>query len=225
MRNIYFIIIMCCLSMILGNSTLMAGETLRIGLPAPLLEGVISVEQALGHRRSVREYGSGGLKLEEVSQILWAAQGITHSRRFRTAPSAGALYPLELYLVVGEVDGIKPGVYQYRPVGHELVLVQEGDLRQQLCASALYQGCIARAPVILVITGDYKRTARKYGTRAKRYVHIEVGHAAQNVYLQCTSWGMGTVFVGAFDDTEVVESVGLPKDHAPLGLMPIGRKQ
>lgn len=194
-----------------------------IPLPRPRHEGSISVEEALGQRRSSREFGSGHLALAEVAQILWAAQGLTHAEGYRTAPSAGALYPLEVYLLAGDVDELAAGLYRYRPARHELVLVRPADLRQAIASAALRQDWIADAPGVLVITGVYQRTAHKYGERAHRYVHIEVGHLAQNVYLQCTAAGLATAFVGAFADEQVQQVLTLPSDHAPLGLMPFGR--
>lgn len=195
----------------------------RITLPAAETDPEMSVSEALEERRSIREFSCEGLGLEEVSQLLWAAQGLTNRRGFRTAPSAGALYPLELYVVAGDVEGLSPGVYRYRPGKHDLVLVVSGDLRKPLGSAAIGQDWVQRAPAVLVITGVYERTMTKYGQRGQRYVHMEVGHAAQNVYLQATASGLGTVMVGAFDDKQVQALLGLPADHEPLGLMPVGR--
>ncbi|MCP5089290.1 MAG: SagB/ThcOx family dehydrogenase [Gammaproteobacteria bacterium] len=197
----------------------------RILLPEPEFAGDTSVEEALKKRRSVREFSHGSLTLDQVSQLLWAAQGNTGRRGFRSAPSAGARYPLELYLVAGDVDGLSPGVYRYRQEKHDLVLLTSGDHRKRLATAALDQGWVHRAPAVLVITGVYERTMGKYGQRGRRYVHMEVGHAAQNIYLQATARRLGTVMVGAFDDEEVQEVLGLPIDHEPLGLMPVGNKR
>ncbi len=197
----------------------------RILLPEPEFAGDTSVEEALKKRRSVREFSHGSLTLDQVSQLLWAAQGNTGRRGFRSAPSAGARYPLELYLVAGDVDGLSPGVYRYRQEKHDLVLLTSGDHRKRLATAALDQGWVHRAPAVLVITGVYERTMGKYGQRGRRYVHMEVGHAAQNIYLQATARRLGTVMVGAFDDKEVQEVLGLPIDHEPLGLMPVGNKR
>lgn len=194
----------------------------RVRLPSPCRKGDFSLEEVLQQRRSVREFGRGQLQLADVSQILWSAQGITHADGFRTAPSAGALYPLEIYLAVGNVADLPAGVYRYEPGGHELILIQSGDLRARLASAAFGQTWIRSAPALLAIAGVYQRTTRKYGKRGQRYVDIEVGHAAQNVYLQATARGLATVMVGAFDDTEVQEVLRLPSDHAPLGLMPLG---
>jgi SagB-type dehydrogenase family enzyme len=203
------------------TATAMENEQ-RIPLPTAGPDQEMSVGEALEQRRSIREFSRDGLILEDVSQLLWAAQGITGRRGFRTAPSAGALYPLELYIVTGDVAGLAPGVYRYRPKKHDLVLVATGDLRKPLASAALGQTWVRRAPMVLVIAGVYERTMTKYGQRGRRYVHMEVGHAAQNIYLQATANGLGTVMVGAFHDKEVQEVLSLPVDHEPLGLMPVG---
>lgn len=196
-----------------------------IPLPAVELDGGMSVELVLKERRSIREFRRESLALVDVSQLLWAAQGITGRRGLRAAPSAGALYPLELYVVAGDVDGLSPGIYRYRPTSHDLLLIANGDLRKLLAKAALNQTVLRRAPAILVFTGVYQRTMKKYDQRGRRYVHMEVGHAAQNIYLQATSRGLGTVMVGAFYDQEVSKALGLPIEHAPLGLMPVGHKR
>lgn len=151
-----------------------------------------------------------------------AAQGVTHGDNARTAPSAGALYPLELYLVAGEVRALAPGIYRYVPGKHQLEPVATGDLRRQLCAAALAQECVAAGAAVFVFTAVERRTTRKYGPRGVRYVHIEVGHAAQNLALQATALGLGTVTVGAFDDAAVACLLQLPAGEAPLYLMPVG---
>ncbi len=196
-----------------------------ISLPEPRLESDQSLEEALAGRRSVREYRrEASLRQAELSQLLWAAQGITNRQGFRTAPSAGALYPLEVYAVVGAVAELPPGVYQYQPQGHKLKWRQGGDLRRDLAGLALQQDWMADAAVVLVIAGVYQRTMSKYGERGRRYVHIEVGHAAQNVYLQAEALGLATVAVGAFRDAAVNELLGLRRSEQPLLLLPVGRK-
>lgn len=197
----------------------------RVPLPEPALDGTQAVERSLAERRSVRGFANANLSLADVSQILWAGQGITHRRGYRTAPSAGGLYPLELYVVAGAVDGLVPGVYRYRPERHELIRVASGDRRRRLAAAALDQRWVRRAPAVLAITAVYERTEAKYGSRGRRYVHVEVGHAAQNVYLQAGARGLGTVIVGAFRDAEVASVLELPADHRPLALMPLGRRR
>ena len=162
-----------------------------------------------------------GATLEEVAQLLWAAQGITSEWGGRTAPSAGATYPLEIYVVAGEVEGLQPGIYRYLPDNHSATLVKEGDLRAALSSAALGQEWVRTAPACLVIAAVYGRTTRRYGERGRRYVHMEVGHVGQNVYLQAKGLGLGTVMVGAFDDEEVRELLGIEEN--PLAIMPVGR--
>ncbi len=207
---------------LLGTAYAKEGERKMITLPDPAKQGTISVESALQSRVSTRNYGLDPLNLTQLSQLLWAVQGITHSGTRRTAPSAGALYPLEVYIVAGDVEDLPSGIYHYRPHDHGLAQLAEGDMRQQLTAVALNQGPIARAPVSLILAAVYERTAAKYGGRAKRYVHMEIGHAGQNIYLQATALGLGTVMIGAFDDDRVHRLLGL-REEAPLAIMPVGR--
>ena len=194
-----------------------------IVLPEPLDSGEISVEEALLERRSIRNYKDEALTLAEISQLLWAAQGITHPDGYRTAPSAGALYPLEVYVAAGNVVGLPAGIYKYRPQGHELEKVAGEDVRAELCAAALDQEFVEDGAAVLVFAAVYKRTTGKYGERGVRYVHMEVGHAAQNVYLQAVSLGLGTVVVGAFDDGEVERLLQMQDDERALCIMPVGR--
>lgn len=195
----------------------------QIRLPRPAQDGKVSLERCLATRRSVRSFREDALKLAEISQLLWAAQGITGGQRLRTAPSAGALYPLELYLLAGRVEGIPPGVYKYRPEEHALVRTAEEDRRRALADAALGQQFIAQAPAVFVIAGVYERTAQRYGERAPRYVHMEVGHAGQNLCLQAVALGLGSVPVGAFRDPEVKRVVGMAGEETPLYILPVGR--
>lgn len=203
----------------------MASGDGEVALPAPVLAGEVSVERALALRRSVRSFAPEPLPLASVSQLLWAAQGITDPAGLRTAPSAGALYPLEVYVVVGAVSGVRPGVYHYDPRRHHLVLKSGGDPRAGVAKAALGQSWVAEAPVIVVLAAVYERTARKYGEPSARYVHMEAGHAAQNVYLQAGALGLGTTLVGAFRDDELARVLGLPNQTKPLGLLPVGRRR
>jgi SagB-type dehydrogenase family enzyme len=190
----------------------------RISLPSPITDGQNSLEKVLSERRSIREFQSNALELAEIGQLLWAAQGITDKRGYRTAPSAGALYPLELYVVSSEAT------YQYEPVAHTLKLHQEGDLRKDLFEVALKQEAIYEAPVTIVITAVFARVEQKYGSaRSPRYVHLEAGHAAQNILLQAVSLDLGATPIGAFEDRKVQSVLGLPADHEPLYLIPVGK--
>lgn len=198
-------------------------KTVSIRLPEPVVSGTTSVEEALQKRRSVRSYASGPLTLAEVSQLLWAAQGITRGEGLRTAPSAGALYPLEVYLVAGDVTDLPAGVYKYIPQRHELERVIAGDRRNDLCTAALNQSSVRNAPAVVVFSAVYERTSWKYGARTERYVHMEVGHASQNVFLQAVPLRLGTVVIGAFDDKYVKRVLRMPAHEEPLYIMPIGR--
>ena len=202
-------------------------ETPTISLPDPRLKGEMTLEEAILKRRSRRDFRDSPLTLWEISQILWAAQGITDKTGLRAAPSAGALYPLDLYLVVGKegVEGLGEGVYHYLPQSHSLEPTLEGDVRQTLARLSLGQMSIAEAPLSLLITAEYERTTEKYGDRGVRYVHMEAGHAGQNVYLQAEALGLGTVTIGAFQDEEISKALNLPRSYRPLYVMPIGRAQ
>ncbi len=189
-----------------------------VKLPPPRPRSEISLEEALAQRRSIRSFSSTKLSWEEIGQLLWAAQGITAKREgLRTAPSAGALYPLEIYVV------IETGVYHYQPREHQLQRALPSNVRNELCRAALEQACVKAAPAVFVITGVFERTARKYGERAPRYVHLEAGHAAQNLLLQATALGLGAVPVGAFHDEQVEKVVKLPNGERILYLIPVGQ--
>lgn len=190
-----------------------------IDLPVPKIKGGMSLEEAIITRRSIRSFDEKELNLEQISQILWAAQGITDKEGHRTAPSAGALYPLELYIVK------KDGVYHYVPEGHKMELILKGDLRKELKEICLGQQWIEDAPVDIVITGVYKRTTIKYSERGVRYVHLEAGTACQNILLQAVSLGLGAVPVGAFHDNQVQEILNLEKEEIPFFVIPIGYKK
>jgi SagB-type dehydrogenase family enzyme len=186
-------------------------------LPAPQRTGKVSLEDALARRRSIREFGKLPLSDQELAQLLWATQGITHSGGLRAAPSAGALYPLGLYVATPE------GFFHYRPQAHHLIRRSERDLRASLARAALDQPMVREAPAIFVIAAVFEPTAQKYGpARTPRYVHLEAGHAAQNLLLQAVALGLGAVPVGAFHDERVQEALGLPADHKPLYLIPVG---
>jgi SagB-type dehydrogenase family enzyme len=185
-------------------------------LPTPGQRGEVSLGEALTRRRSIREFREEGLSSAELSRLLWAGQGVTDPRGFRTAPSAGALYPLEVYAATGE------GVYHYLPQSHRLDMLSTEDRRLGLWEAGLKQGALQEAPAIIVIAAIYSRTEAKYGPRAERYVHLEAGHAAQNILLQATAIDLGAVPIGAFYDQKVQEVLALPQDQEPLYLIPVG---
>lgn len=194
-----------------------------IKLPEPKCSGGLSVEEAIKARRSVRDYTNEPVALKDLSQLLWAAQGITGRSRGRAAPSAGATYPLELYAVVERVSGLEPGVYHFIPKEHGLEHSISGSYAGLLSACALNQTAVKEAAVDLVFAAVYDRTTKKYGERGARYVHIDVGHASENVYPECVFLGLGTVAVGAFDDVKVKETLKLNKEESPVYIMPVGR--
>jgi SagB-type dehydrogenase family enzyme len=193
----------------------------------PKTDGPVSLEKAVCMRRTVRSFTADPLSPEAFSQLLWAGYGITRKGGFkRAAPSAGALYPMDLYAALGDecVDGFKAGVYHYDPEDHGVSLVAEGDLRNDLARASLGQTWMARPPLNLVITAEYSRITLKYGERGIRYAIIEAGHMGQNIFLQAEALGLGAGIVGAYDDREVIRVLKIPKSHEPLLIMPVGHK-
>ena len=195
-----------------------------VKLPPPAYQGKMSVEEALKKRRTVRQFSNRGLDLAQVSQLLWGTDGLSDPRGLRTAPSAGATYPLELYLVVGErgVAGLAPGLYRFRPDSHSLELTQKGDLRTPVARASLHQTWMAQAPVMAVFAAQYGRCTARYGDRGIRYTHMEIGHAGQNQFLQAEALGLACGIVGAFQDRTLQELMHLPQQHEPLLVMPVG---
>ncbi len=191
----------------------------QIKLPKPKEKGLVSIEETLNKRRSVRDYKRGGLSLEQISQLLWAASG--RNLYQKTSPSAGATYPMEIYLVVGEVEGLEPGVYHYSLSRHVLELIREQDVRKRLFRAAMEQEMIEEAPVNIIIAADYDRTTGRYGQRGIRYVDMEAGHMGQNVSLQAVALSLGTVMIGAFEDKKVKEVLGVKEE--PLYIIPVGK--
>jgi SagB-type dehydrogenase family enzyme len=201
------------------------GKERQMNLPKPILKGDVSVEEAIKHRRTIRSYLSKPLTLEQFSQIFWAAQGITGDRGYkRSAPSGGALYPMDIYGIVGDngVKGLKAGIYHYDPHQHAASLITEGDLRKDVAKAALSQMWTARAPLNLVITSEYSRITSKYGTRGERYAMIEAGHIGQNIFLQAEALGLRAGIVGAFHDKDVNRVMKINRAHESLLIMPVG---
>lgn len=210
------------------SAALPSAEKEIMGLPEVKKKGSLSVEEAIQSRRTRRDFSDRPLTLEALAQLLWAAQGVTgKDGRLRTAPSAGALYPLDVYVVVGGhgVEGMNPGVYHYVPPSHQLESVASGDLRDGMAAACLGQSWMARAPVSFVVTAEYKRSEIKYGPRAERYCSIEAGHVGQNIFLQAEALGLAAGIVGAFDDERLARLLGLPSSHKPLVVMPVGYRK
>jgi SagB-type dehydrogenase family enzyme len=204
-----------------------------IALPESRKAGEVSVEEALNGRRSVREYSDVPVSLAEVSQLLWAAYGITYPVAdappflrggLRTAPSAGARYPLEVYLFARRVEGLPAGVYRYRSETHDLAAVAEEDRWEALTAAGLYQPHFETAAAAIVYSAVFERTTEVYGERGRtRYVYMDVGHSAENVYLQALALDIGTCAVGAFEDAALKEAAGMTEEEEPLYIMPFGK--
>ena len=200
-------------------------------LPPPVTDGSMSVEEALASRRSRRNFMDRAISMDKLSQILWAAYGITYPipdahpglrGGLRTTPSAGATFPLEVYVVVGNVEGLTPGVYRYVSEEHKLVKVIDGDVRNELSVAALGQRMVREAPASVFYSAIFSRITGRYGERGIMYAYIELGHSAQNVYLQVEALGLGTVAVGAFIDDMVRQILNLPENEEPLYIMPFG---
>ena len=197
-----------------------------IKLPPPVIRGGMPLAEALKDRRTVRSFASRPLDLGQISQLLWSADGTSDSRGLRTSPSAGATYPLDLYLVVGErgVKDLPAGVYHYQVAAHALTPVAPGDVRAAVARASLHQGWMAQAPVLVVITGEYRRCTARYGERGVRYTHMEAGNVSQNLFLAAEALGLGAGIVGAFEDQALARAAQLPPAHEPLLVMPVGYK-
>jgi SagB-type dehydrogenase family enzyme len=196
-----------------------------MNLPAPTMDGNLNVEKAIKQRRTVRSFTNEPLTVDQLSQMLWAAQGVTDDRGLkRAAPSGGALYPIDVYVVAGKnsIQGLVQGVYHYDPPRHSIQKILDTDQREDVAVAALRQMWVAAAPVIFVLTTEYGRITIKYGERGKRYAMIEVGHIGQNIFLQCEALGLAAGIVGAFYDKEVAKAIHAKNNHEPLIIMPVG---
>ncbi len=197
----------------------------QIKLPVPSYDGKMSLEKTMKNRRSQRSFSRDALTLQEVSQLLWAAHGITDTvDMLRTAPSAGALFPLEIYLFAGNVKNLDAGVYRYIPVHHALEPFLKGDHRNDLSSAALNQTSVKQAPAGILMTSVWQRVTRKYGDRGKQYALLEAGHVGQNIMLQCVSLGLVSVPVGAFYDDQIKKLMNLNNGEDAVYLFPVGRK-
>jgi SagB-type dehydrogenase family enzyme len=194
-------------------------ETKIIQLPKTKQSSSVSLEEAIAKRRSVRAYLTKDLSLEQIGQLLWSAQGITgqkSGRTLRAAPSAGALYPMEIYALT------KDGLFHYLPEGHQLELVSSKDLRPELASACFGQGFVKEVPLDIIICAVYERISARYGERGRRYAEIEAGHIAQNLHLQAVALGLASVPVGAYDDSAVKKALSLPQDQEPIYIIPVG---
>jgi SagB-type dehydrogenase family enzyme len=195
-------------------------------LPPPAKKGGMSLAETLNLRRTVRHFAWRSLDLAQVSQLLWEADGTSDSRGHRTSPSAGATYPLDLYLLVGEhgVKDISAGIYHYLVAEHALAPLAPGDGRAAVARASQHQTWMTEAPVMVVITGEYRRCAARYGERGVRYTHMEAGNVSQNLFLAAEALGLGAGIVGAFEDKALAQVLKLPPAHEPLLVMPVGYK-
>jgi SagB-type dehydrogenase family enzyme len=212
------------LSMLFANLT----YAQEIKLPSPSYKGSVSFEEAIYRWKATRRFKKQQLTIQQISQLLWATSGLTVdgiTSATRVFPSAGAIYPLEIYVVCGEVNGLQAGIYKYNYKNHSLKLIKKGDFREELTKSALNQFFISQAPASFVWVAKYEKMSF-YGERGKtRYIHIDLGHSAQNFTIQATSLGLGTVQVGAFNDDLVNKTLSLPKDETPVYIMPVGYRE
>jgi len=205
----------CCTILFLIGGMSLAARIIE--LPKPNLKGKLSVEESILRRRSYRSFTNSELTNRQLSQILWAAQGITdQSYGFRAAPSAGALYPLYFYVAK------KDGVFRYIPDGHRLVQLASKDVRPSIVRASLGQAAIREAPVSIIIAANFAITQAKYGARSFRYVCMEIGHAAENIHLQAVALGLGSVPIGAFWDDVIRTTLKIPDNQDPLYIIPIG---
>ncbi|MGA2368507.1 MAG: SagB/ThcOx family dehydrogenase [Dehalococcoidia bacterium] len=195
------------------------GSQANIKLPEPRLKSDVSLEEALSKRRSIRAYADAPLTLNDISQLLWAGQGITDSSGKRTAPSAMASYPLTLYLVAGNVEGLGPGIYTYQPDGHELARVKDGDYRESIGN----QSSIQTAPIDIVIAAHYDKL-KTSGDTGQKWAYLEGGHVAQNICLEATALNLGTVTVGGITEDQVKNVIGLAGNTGVLYVLPVGKK-
>ncbi len=199
----------------------------RIHLPEPSLRGSVSVEEAIKNRRTVRSFAQTPLSLEMVSQILWAAQGVTGDKiNFRSVPSAGIIYPLDVYLVVGQnaVEGLREGIYRYSPEAHSVERLSDGDRRAEIAEASFGQLWMAEAPILIVIAAEFERLQERYGERAIRYAELEAGHAGQNVFLQAEARGLAAGIVGVSNAPEVLRILSAVDHVEPLSVMPVGHR-
>ncbi|NNK48181.1 MAG: SagB/ThcOx family dehydrogenase [Gemmatimonadetes bacterium] len=190
---------------------------MAVQLPDPDTTGSHFLEAAIQSRRSVRDFRPDPVGVSDISQLLWAAQGVTGSQGYRAAPSAGAFYPLETYVITAD------GVDHYRVESHSLERVVDGDRRSAIRAVSFDQACITSAPAVFLFTAVYERTCREYGGRGRMYVHMDVGHAAQNLLLQAEVLGLAGVPVAAFEPARVSEVLSLPAEEEPVYMIPIGK--
>lgn len=199
------------------------GDT--IYLQPPTLKGNISVEEVLTKRRSVRTYSNKAIPLHHISQLLWAAYGITNDEGLRTAPSAGALYPIKIYLAAYNITSLSPGIYEYVPHGHQLIKHKKGDFKKEMFFACLEQNMLLEAAAVITYCVNYKKVSARYGNLANRFADMDVAHSSQNVYLQAEALGIGTCAVGAFEEDKMLKIIECDSSYKVIYLMPFGMKK
>jgi len=199
-----------------------SSPSLRIALPSPSMDGGLSLQACLRQRRSVRDYSEQPLTLQQVSQLLWAAMGVTTPAGLRTAPSAGAVFPVRAHVVAANVDGVPAGFYTYDADRHELSLLAKGDKRRRLEKAAADQQCVGQCAMVVVLTGYYRRLLREFGEGGRKLAGMEAGHIGQNFCLQATALGLGAIGVCKFDPTSVKMLLPIPQDEEPIYLLLAG---
>ena len=207
-----------------SSSPSKADASQAIKLPEPRTDGGMTVEKSLEERRSIRSFGKDGLTLNEVSQLLWAAQGVTDDKGHRTAPSAMARYPLQVYLLADNVTGLPSGVYHYSPEGHNLTIMAEGNVEGYYNATAGFEAWIKTAPAIFVITGNISGMNQMPRQDPSQWVYIDAGAAAENLLLEVVSLDLASTYTAGFSANKTEELLGLPSGEVPIGVLPVGRK-
>lgn len=219
--TICFLLAVCsgvCFGLERTQSGASSAAAAMIKLPAPQTNGSFSLEQSLANRRSVREFTDEPLTITQIGQLCWAAQGITEpNKEFRTAPSAGAVYPIQLYVMLPD------GLYIYQPQKHELTLAIGKDLRNAVFTSSFNQRVVQKAPCTFIITGNSKKAEAKYRNRGERFTLIETGHIAQNIHLQAVSLGLGSVPIGVMDTKAIAQILKLPENNEVFYMIPVGK--
>jgi SagB-type dehydrogenase family enzyme len=224
-RRIVFPPVIFVAAALIAGAVCFAAEPGTVALPKADVIGKVTLEQAIAQRRSVREYAPGPLTLAEVSQLMWVAQGITGPDGKRATPSARAVYPLQVWLMAEDVTGLPAGIYRYEPKEHALARVTAGPQRDSLAAAARGQEMLQHAVAVIAVIGDSTLAATRFRGNAERWLGMEAGFIVQDVYLECTVLGLGTVMVGGFDERAVRRALGAPSGWEVLALMPVGRRK
>ena len=218
-------VIILILTYLLVNIRISSGVEKIIMLPEPQRISNFSLEEALQKRRSRRNYSGEPISLEQLSQLLWSAYGITKEPFYKTVPSAGACYPMTIYVSVVKVKGLKSGFYQYIPKEHQLELISTDNFTDQIYTCGYNQGCLRNQAITILMSADFDKITTRYGKRAYRYTYMEAGHISQNIYLQTESLDLATVAVGAYDEETLNKILPIPNKEDIIYLMPVGKKR